>query len=105
MSSQSGSSRFQSLFESALQDYEQKTNIKLAEHPLAETLEKCDSVVDIIALLQERARAFRGSDKIMKSIECTVAVIHKISDMADAIGLVRSKTLVRSFHVSDTHTF
>jgi hypothetical protein len=106
MADQSVPSRFQALFESALQDYEQKTKINLAKHPLAEQLEKCHSVVDITALLQEQARALGGSDKIMKSIEHTVGALYKISDMADTMGLVRhrDKALMGEFHVSDTYS-
>jgi hypothetical protein len=94
MSGQSGSSRFRALFESALEDYEQKTKIKLVEHPLAEELEKCHSIVDITALLQEQARTLGGGDKIMKSIVVTVQALYKLSDMANVIGLVRRKALM-----------
>jgi hypothetical protein len=89
MSNQSGSSRFQVHFELALEDYEQQTNIKLTEHPLAEQFEKCHSIEDITALLQEQARTFRRSDKIVKSIERSVKVLHKLSDKVGAVGLVR----------------
>jgi hypothetical protein len=76
-----------------LEDYEQKMNIKLTEHSLAEIIEKCHSVEDITGLLQEQVQAFRGSDNIMKSIERSVKVLHKVSDMAGAIGLVRVSRL------------
>jgi hypothetical protein len=89
MTTHSVPSRFRALFESALQDYEQKTKINLAKHPLAEQLEKCHSVADITAFLQEQALALGGSDKIMKSIERTAGALCKLSGMADAIGLVR----------------
>jgi hypothetical protein len=102
MSDQSGSSRFQGHFESALEDYEQKTKIKLTEHPLAEELEKCHSSVDITVFLQGQAPTFGGSNKIIKSIERTVKVLYKLSEVADAIGLVRQKALMGVFHVSDT---
>jgi len=105
MADQSVPSRFPALFESALQDYEQKTKISLAKYPLAEQLEKCHSVVDITAFLQEQARALGGSDKIMKSIERTAEASCKLSDMADAMGLVRhrDKALRGDFHISDTY--
>jgi hypothetical protein len=38
MSGQSGLSRLQMLFEAALQDYENQTDIELVKHPLAEQL-------------------------------------------------------------------
>jgi hypothetical protein len=84
-----GSTYFRPLFDSALQDYEQKTNIKLAEHPLAEQLEKCHSFLDINALLHEQAQNFRENDKVLKSIDHTVKALHHLSDVLDSVGLVR----------------
>jgi len=104
MSDQSGSSRLQALFELALRDYESTTNITLAKHPLAEKLEKCQSVESIIALLQDQAKGFRGSDRIMRSIGSTVSVLDQLSTittLGGAIGLVRQKTLTRMSHISD----
>jgi hypothetical protein len=78
MSDQSGSSRFQALFESALRDYEKQTGITLANHPLAEQLQNCQSVESVTTLLQGQARdfsKFKGSDKIMKSLKSAVSVI------------------------------
>ena len=95
MSDQSGPSRLQVLFEAALQDYEEQTGIVLAEHPLAEQLQICDSVESVAAILREQIQAFsdfRGKDKILKSLKNAVSVLHKLSATADlgrAIGLVR----------------
>jgi hypothetical protein len=103
MASQSGSARFQALLESALQAYQKKTGIKLAEHPLALKLQHCDSVDDITTLLQGRAEAFndfRGSDRIMKSIKATVSILTPLSDilsLAGAVGLVSQKALIACF--------
>jgi len=105
MSSQSESSRLSALFESALQDYEQKTKISLANHQLAEQLENCHSVEGLAAILRGQARAnsaFQGSDRIMKSIKSTLSVLTNLSAIAalgDGIGLVRQKTLMGVFHV------
>ena len=63
MSEQSGSARFQELFESALRAYEKKTGITLSRHPLAMKLQTCDSVEGITALLQDQAKGFKKSDK------------------------------------------
>ncbi len=107
MSGQSESSRLSALFECALRDYEQKTKITLANHPLAEQLENCHSVEGLSAILQGQARAnsaFQGSDRIMKSIKSTLSVLTNLSAIAalgDGIGLVRQKTLMGVFHVFD----
>ena len=82
MSDQLQSSRIEALFESALRDYENKTGIPLAKHPLAEQLQNCQSVDSVTTLLQERARAFneyRGSDKIMKSLRSIVSALSRVS--------------------------
>jgi hypothetical protein len=91
----SESTRFQSLFEPALQAYEKKTGVSLTQHPLAIKLQSCDSVEAISGLLQDQAQAFRdlqGRDKIMKSLGMTVSILSKISSAASlAGGLVRQK--------------
>jgi hypothetical protein len=95
MSDQSGSSHFQVLFESALQDYERQTGITLAKHPLAEQLQTCQSIGSVTTLLQEQARAFnkfRGNDKTIKSIESAVSALSRVSataSLGQAIGMVR----------------
>ena len=94
MADQSGSARFQALFESALQAYEKKAGVKLAEHPLAIQLQSCHSIDDVTTLLQGRAQAFndfQGSDRILKSIKTTVLILTPLSaalSLAGAIGLV-----------------
>jgi len=93
MADHSQSSRFQVLFESALQDYQNQTGTTLANHPLAEKLQYCDSVESVTTVLQEQARAFsnfRGDDgKIMKSLKGVVSVLYMLSSTAlsEAIGL------------------
>jgi len=97
MAHQSESARFQTLFEVALQAYEKKTGVSLAQHPLAIKLQSCDTVEAITGLLQDQAQSFRhfqGCDKIMKSIRMTVSILSKVSpvaSLADAFGVVRQK--------------
>jgi hypothetical protein len=93
------SASFRSLFESALTEYENKTDITLAEHPLAIQLQACHSIESITALLQGQARTFskfRGSDRVIKSIKNTLSILTTLSDTAtlgDSIGLVSQKLL------------
>jgi len=100
MSDQSGSSRLRALFKVALRDYEVTTNLTLANHPLAEQLENCHSVESVTALLQYQVQAMRefpGSGRMMKLIESTVSVLHKLSaidTLGVAIGLVRQNMLI-----------
>jgi hypothetical protein len=107
MTDQSISSRLRTLFDLALQDYEIKTQISLANHPLAQNLDNSNSVESITILLQDQARIlgeFRGKDRIMRSIRSTVSFLYKLSATAvfvDGMSLVRQKTLVTVFNVSD----
>ena len=75
MAHQSESACFQALFEPALQAYENKTGVSLAQHPLAIKLQSCDTVEAITGFLQDQAQAFRhfqGSDKVVESIKIIV---------------------------------
>jgi hypothetical protein len=104
MSDQSGPSQlhWQVLFEAALQDYEKQTGIVLANNPLAQQLQACDSAESVTAVLleQEQTQAFsefRERDKILKSLKNAVSVLHKLSattDLGQAIGLVCLYTLI-----------
>ena len=100
MADQAGTTRFQELFESALQAFERKTGITLSQHPLAVRLQSCHSVDDITSLLQGQAQAFsdfRESDRVMKSIKTTVLILTPLSDaasLAGAFGLVRRMALM-----------
>ena len=97
MSDQSGPSRLQVLFEAAVQDYEKKTGIVLARHPLAEKLQNCDSIESVTAIFHEQAQAFsqfRGGDKVFRPLKNIVSVLHKLSAAADTIGLVRPWAII-----------
>lgn len=99
MSHQSRSSRFRGIFESALQDYEKTTNIALATHELTKQLHDCHSVESVTAFLQDKAREFgdfRGSDRMLKSIENSMSILRILSDtptFGDAVHSVRSRAL------------
>jgi len=106
MADHSESSRFQVLFESALQNYQNQTGTTLSNHPLAEKLQYCDSVESVTAVLQEQARAFtefRGDDgKFMKSLKGIVSVLYTLSAgtaLGEAIGLVCTNALMEIPHL------
>ena len=76
-------SMFESLFQSASEEYERQTGINLVGHPLAVQLEHCNSVESIAELLHDQARnfrQFRGNDnKLMTSLKHTVRTLHMLS--------------------------
>jgi hypothetical protein len=85
MADPSGSPHFQARFESALQAYQTKTGITLAEHTLAVQLQSCNTVESITTLVQSQAQAFsdyQESDRIMKSIKAIVSVLTSLSATA-----------------------
>jgi hypothetical protein len=107
MANQSQSSRFQLLFESALQDYQIQTGMTLPNHPLAKKLQYYNSVKSVIAELQEQAQAFtefRGGDaKIVKSLKSVVSVLYTLctsTALGEAVGLVCPKVSIA--HISET---
>jgi hypothetical protein len=50
---------FESLFESALEEYEVQTEINLVRHPLTAQLEPCNTVESITEVLQGQVQSFR----------------------------------------------
>ena len=97
MTDQPVSSHLRTLFQLALEDYEIKTEISLANYPLAQKLQNCNSVESITTILQDQARSFdefRGRDRIMDSIRSTVSLLEKLSataSLSDSIGQVHHK--------------
>jgi hypothetical protein len=84
-----------------LQAYKEKTDITLAEHPLAVQLQSCDSAESIATtLLQGEPQAFSNfqeKDRITKSIKAIVSVLTTLSataSLSDALGLVRQTALM-----------
>ena len=101
MTDQPGSARFQALLEAALQAYEKKAGVTLAdsEDSLGSRLQSCHSIDGITTLLQDKTQAFddfQQRDKIFKSIKATVSILTPISalvSVADDVGLVRQDVL------------
>jgi hypothetical protein len=79
ISQSSSSTTFQALFNTALQNYNDKTGASLIDHPFAIQLETCESVSSITSVLQEQARnfhEFRENDgKLMKALNSSVDVL------------------------------
>ena len=103
MADQTQSPRFQNLLESALEAYEKKTGIKLAQHPLSMGLQSCSPVGYITAFLQSQAPAFSGfteNDRLMGLIKVAVWILTTLSATAsldDAFGSVRREALTACF--------
>jgi len=84
MSGRSGSSRLWDLLEAALVDYKQQTGIDLAKHPLADRLQDCNSVENVIAILREQAqdfKKFQEKDKVLKPLKNVLTILHLLSSV------------------------
>jgi hypothetical protein len=100
MADQPGPTRFQTLFESALQAYQEKTEITLVEHPLAVQLRSCNSVDSIITLLLGQAQAFsdfREGGRIVKSIISILQPLSVATSVADAFDPVCQNATMAAF--------
>jgi hypothetical protein len=97
MIDQSGPSHFQALFEAAFRDYEMQTGKTLANHPLAEKLQNCDSVESVTAVLREQTESsseIRGKDRVLKPLKNVLSVLQELSstsavNFGQHLGLVR----------------
>jgi hypothetical protein len=94
------SAHLRTLFEPALQAYEERAGVSLAQHPLAINLQSCDTVEAITGHLRDHAQPFidlQGSDRITVSIKSIVTILSKISSapsLVDAFGPVRQNTFM-----------
>ena len=91
--SSSSSSNFQSIFNAALEAYENKTKKKLLTHPLATQLQSCHSPTAVLSVLQDLIQKFnkrRGSDERLKNwLNPTVNVLYSFSaTLGEGVGLV-----------------
>ena len=92
MSDLSAPSHFRVLLEDAFQKYETQTGTTLADHPLAEELQNCDSVDSVTAVFREQTEALgkiQENDKVFKPLKKVLSALHKLSSASAVDGLVR----------------
>jgi len=89
------SPELKSLFEAALDEFENRTGTNLVQHQVIDKLVNCQSADSVIDVLQEQAqvfRNFRGDDgRVMTWLKQTVNVLHSLSTsgvLGEGIGLV-----------------
>ena len=88
--------QLKSLFETALNEFENRAGTNLLQHQIIGKLVNCHSADSVTEVLQEQAQAlriFRGDDgKLMKWLKRTVNVLYTLSAsgvLGEAVGLVR----------------
>ena len=89
------SPELRSLFEAALNEFENRTGTNLVQHQIIDKLVNCQSADSVIDVLQEQAQAFhnfRGDDgRVMAWLKQTVHVLHSLSTsgvLSEGVGLV-----------------
>jgi len=85
---------YQTVFDSALQEYKKKTRKDLSSNPLCHKLQSCDSPDDIIIILRQQipdldqSASGSGGDRLTKWLDPTVKVISAFSTTIGAVALV-----------------
>ena len=73
------SSRFQAIFQAALESYQKQTKEDLLAHPLASQLKACDSTTAILIILHDQVQEFdksrSGDERLTKWLSPTVNVL------------------------------
>ena len=92
-SSSSSSSNFQSVFNAALDAYENKTKTRLLTHPLTAQLQSCDSPAAILSVLQGLIQQFdhrrRSDERLTNWLNPTISVLYAFSStLGQGLGLV-----------------
>ena len=84
------------MLDQALSEFKKNTGKDIRSNPHAIELQGCNSVDDILAILQRRANMFEelrdGNRGLMKCISSSLNILYAISAaLGDGIGLVRLK--------------
>jgi STAND-like protein len=90
--------RFQSILNSALQDYTKQTRVDLSKYDFVSQLERCGSPDEVLWLLRDKAKKFKeyrdGNRKLINWITPVVQVIHVF---AGFLGEVTSMVSRKAF--------
>jgi hypothetical protein len=107
-SSESSSLYFHSVFNTALEAYENKTKNKLLTHPLATQLQSRNSPAAVLSMLQELIQRFdqryRGDERLTSWLNPTVNVLFSFSALiSEGVGLVSLNYLASCNRYSDCY--
>jgi len=95
MSSTPKTINLEGIFNAALAKYTNQTGHDISNHPLASTIDGCDSAESILAIFQEQAKAFHefrhGDPKLMKWLQPVVTGLYALSAspaLSDGVSFV-----------------
>jgi hypothetical protein len=88
-------SNFDSVFNSALHAYKERTKLDLATHPLLVRLQICDSTEAVLTILREQIFSSHGGDEGLTNwLVPTVNVLHAFSTtLGEGVGLVSTRKI------------
>jgi hypothetical protein len=94
-------SNFNSIFQTACDEYKRLTRFDLATHPFVTELQDCSSPDDVLEVLKEQAqtltRSRRGDEKLLTWLNPIVYVLFTFSaTLGEGIGLVSISHFVSS---------
>src|SRR5260221_1204982 len=100
-------SNFDSIFNSALHAYKERTKLDLATHPLLSSLQTCDSPEAVLTILRDQIFAFDqsqgGDERLTNWLVPTVNVLYAFSaTLGEGVGLVNIKSSHAENVCSDT---
>jgi hypothetical protein len=92
-------SRFQVIFNDALEQYRKRTKHDLTAHPLVARLERYNSPSDVLDVLQDQVQELDQSrssnERLRKWLDPTVSVLHALSvTLREVSGLVVFKNVI-----------
>jgi len=107
-SSSESSLYFQSIFNTALEAYENKTKKKLLTHPLATQLQSCDSTAAVLSIFQELMQQFDQrhctDERLRNWLNPTVDVLFSFSAVInEGLGFVSLNYLASCHLCSDCY--
>ena len=81
-----------SLFEAALNEFENRAGTNLVQHQIFDKLLACQSIESVFEILQEQTKALRRGDDstLMKFIKRTVRILHALSTNQIVVNHVSS---------------
>ena len=103
----SSSSNFQLVINNALDKYKKLTKNDLLSHPLASTLQTCNSPSDILAVLRQQVEGLDQSrsndERLSRWLDPTINVLNALSStLAAGVGLV---CLFTSIYLRSANSF
>lgn len=95
------STRFQIIFNDALEEYKKRTKNDLTAHPLATQLQLCDCPSAVLTVLQDQVgepqQSRSNDERLTKWLGPTVNILFALSaTLGEGVGLVNSKMVSRS---------